>query len=236
MTFTCIIPFLNERDRILKVLDVVVKINGIDEIICVDDGSTDKAAQLIKEHFPHITIFSNKENLGKAEAIKIGLQHAKGTNILLLDADLKGLQVKELENAVATVKMDTTIDMIILRRVKSPFIVKVRLYDVLLCGQRIVKKDDLLKVLSIYHPKGYELEVALNQYMLKKKKNVFWMPISFINTESTKKIGFIPGIYKIIRMPTELFIGYVGVPDTVKQLLFFCRKEYRNGIITSDVK
>src|SRR5438270_9911648 len=215
MTFTCIIPFFNERDRILKVLDAVVRIKGIDEIICADDGSIDGTADIVKQHYPHILIVHNEKNFGKTEAVKVALQRAKGTHILLLDADLQNLQYKNVEKAIAAVKKDNSIDMIILRRVKTPFGVKVLFYDVLLCGQRIVKKEDLLKTLSLYRPKGYELELALNQYMLTKHKNVYWMPFSFANTWSTKKMSFILGIYKIFQMSLDVSIVYIGLHNTI---------------------
>ena len=73
---TCIIPFYNESDRILKVLDGVVKINGINEIICVDDGSTDNTSKLIRKRYPRITIISNPKNLGKTDAVNQALQHS----------------------------------------------------------------------------------------------------------------------------------------------------------------
>ena len=226
MTLTCIIPFFNERDRILKVLDAVVKIKGVDEIICADDGSTDGTADIIKQQYPQVDIVQNKKNSGKTEVVEMALQRAKGTYILLLDADLQNLQYKDVEKAITAVKTDAAIDMIVLRRVKTPFGVKIPFYDVLLCGQRILKKDDLLKTLSIYRPKGYELELALNQYVLEKHKNVYLMPLSFTNTGSMKKVGLIPGVYKIFHMPFGLVFGYIGLSNIIKQLLFFSMKDY----------
>ena len=225
MTLTCIIPFFNERDRILKVLDAAVKIKGINEIICADDGSTDGTTDIIKQRYPQVVIIQNKKNLGKTEAVEMTLQRAKGTHILLLDADLQNLQYKEVERAVSTIKKNKKIDMVILRRVNPPFGLKIPFYDVLLCGQRILKKADLLQTLSIYHPKGYQLELALNQYMVVRHKKVRIMPFSFVNTGSTKKMGISRGIYKNIQMPIRLVFGYIGLTNTIKQLLFFYGEE-----------
>ena len=44
---SAIVPFYNEEKRIFYVLDVIEAIQSIDEIICVDDGSTDDAAEKI---------------------------------------------------------------------------------------------------------------------------------------------------------------------------------------------
>ena len=44
---SAIVTFYNEEKRIFYVLDVIEAIQSIDEIICVDDGSTDDAAEKI---------------------------------------------------------------------------------------------------------------------------------------------------------------------------------------------
>ncbi len=225
MTITCIIPFFNERDRIIKVLNEAIKIKDINQILLVDDGSTDGTTEQIKQRYPNIAILHNKKNLGKAQAIGIGLNHAKGEYILLLDADLQGLKYQEVEKGIDVIK-NTSIDMIIFKRINPPFIARMSRGAILISGQRIIKKEDLLQTLSLYKPKGYEIEFALNQYMMDKQKQVYWMPISASNTRSTKKLGFSKGMQKILHMHKEIF-RYLGLSNTIKQLLFFCRKEYR---------
>jgi glycosyltransferase involved in cell wall biosynthesis len=44
-TIACLIPFFNEQHRILTVLSEAVKIKGIDQILLIDDGSTDETFQ-----------------------------------------------------------------------------------------------------------------------------------------------------------------------------------------------
>lgn len=226
MTITCIIPFFNERDRILKVLGEVLKINGIDQILLVDDGSTDGTSEQVKKHFPNLTIIHNSKNLGKTEAVILGLEKAKGDYILLLDADLKHLIHQEIENALAVFRRNSDIDMIIFNRVNSSLFIRTLRGAILTCGQRIIKKEDLLQALYHYQPKGYQLEFALNRYMMDKQKKVYWMPISAVNTPQTEKRGVNTGIQKIIHIHIEMF-GYLGFYSALKELLFFCRKEYK---------
>lgn len=63
---SCIIPIYNEKKRVCNILSVVTKINNIDEIICVDDASTDGTVNKIKSKFPTIKIIQHKKNYGKA--------------------------------------------------------------------------------------------------------------------------------------------------------------------------
>jgi glycosyltransferase involved in cell wall biosynthesis len=226
VNITCLIPFFNEKTGILEVLDEVVKIKGVNQLLLVDDGSTDGSAEEVKKHFPHLTIIYNQKNFGKTEAIALGLKKAKGNYILLLDADLKQLHYEEIENAITAVKKDPTIDMIIFNRIYSSFYIRKLRGAILTSGQRIIKKADLLEVLSLYKPKGYQIEVAINQYMMDKKKNVYWMPISAVNTPSTEKRGFKKGMQKIIGMHIAMF-AYLGFYNALRNLLFFCTEEYK---------
>lgn len=221
MTFTCIIPFFNERDRILKVLDGVIKIKELDEVLLVDDGSTDETHKLIKMRYPKLTVIRNAKNRGKTEAIRAGLKQAQGTYIVLLDADLQNFQYREIEKALHAVKTDPSIDMIILKRNNK------RLFraNTLISGERILRKKDLLKILAEYQPKGFQIELAINQHMMDNHSIVYWIPTSTLNTSSIKKRGILKGIHKILHMHLEI-IAYIGLYNIIRQVLSFGKIEY----------
>ena len=192
MNCACLIPFYNERNRILKVLDQVVKIEAIDEILCVDDGSTDGTAEIIKEYYPNLKILRNSKNLGKTETVIVGLQQVKEEYILLLDADLRKVNYKEIQDAVVKIQANEDVDMVVLRRVNAPLFIKLVRGDVLLPGERILRKVDLQKILEdkLDKPSGFQLEYAINQYMMVNHKNVYWMPSSALNTYPMQKGAF----------------------------------------------
>ncbi|WP_337865224.1 glycosyltransferase [Ignavibacterium sp.] len=57
------------------------------EIIVVDNASTDGSVEMLKEKFPDVKLIANKENLGFGKANNIGLKHATGKYILLINPD-----------------------------------------------------------------------------------------------------------------------------------------------------
>ena len=91
MNISVIIPTYNREHVLLRALDSVLAqiTNGVVsalEIIVVDDGSTDATAELIQQQYPEVRYFY-QENNGVSAARNLGLQHAKGDWVALLDSD-----------------------------------------------------------------------------------------------------------------------------------------------------
>lgn len=57
------------------------------EIIIVDNGSTDSSVQFLKDNYPDLKLILNRENLGFAEGMNIGIEASKGEYTLLLNED-----------------------------------------------------------------------------------------------------------------------------------------------------
>ena len=87
-----IVPAYNEEKIISECLNSLLAIDcsvNKYEIIVVNDGSTDRTAEIVKDFadkYPNIILLS-KENGGKASAQNLGLKHANGRFILITDAD-----------------------------------------------------------------------------------------------------------------------------------------------------
>jgi glycosyltransferase involved in cell wall biosynthesis len=98
MILSVIIPAYNEEQTLHKILDKVCAvelIGGIQkEVIVINDCSTDKTEEVIKQYinehlgFP-IRFVSHPVNAGKGAAIHTGIKSATGDFILVQDADLE---------------------------------------------------------------------------------------------------------------------------------------------------
>ena len=106
MKLSVVIPVMNEEDNIAPLFKAInVALKDIDyELIIVDDGSTDKTAQRLKEFANERTkIVILNRNYGQTTAMAAGIEEAKGELIVTLDGDLQNdpadipMMMKKLE-------------------------------------------------------------------------------------------------------------------------------------------
>lgn len=93
---SAVVPVFNEEESLKAFYKVLVshlpKLNKAYEIVFVDDGSTDKTLEILKDlesKNANVEILSFRKNRGKAEALTYGFKIAKGDFIVTLDADLQ---------------------------------------------------------------------------------------------------------------------------------------------------
>lgn len=93
-TLSIVIPALNEEDGIAAIMQRVLAVEpqletvGVDglELIVVDDGSTDRTAEIVAAT-PGVTLVQHHVNRGYGAALKTGFRAAHGELLAFLDAD-----------------------------------------------------------------------------------------------------------------------------------------------------
>ena len=91
-----VVPLCNEEESIVelipRILDTADKFDFAFEIILVDDGSTDKTWQNIKQlkkSIPNLIGIKFRRNYGQTNAMVAGFEHASGEIIVTMDGDLQ---------------------------------------------------------------------------------------------------------------------------------------------------
>ena len=225
---SCVIPFYNEDIVCLrKTINILLEIEQVDKIIVVDDGSELRITyEFLKDFFfknSKVKIVRLSKNYGKSFAVKFGISLSFSQNIFLLDADLKKLDKDQIIVALNEFKTQD-LDMVILRRKNSLPLIKMLRGDVLLSGERIIKKSHLQNILRS-NVEGYQLELATNQYFMENSLlyKCKWSPSSAKNDYKHKKDRFLKGIVKDLKMYFNI-INYVGLLNFKKQISSFCKE------------
>ena len=87
-----VMPVYNEQETLHSIVEAVQKVPINKELVLVDDGSTDASramlAELEQQH-DNVRVFLHECNKGKGAALKTGFSQARGSVIVIQDADLE---------------------------------------------------------------------------------------------------------------------------------------------------
>lgn len=100
MKISVIMPVYNEHETLEEIVNQVITVNvndynqperHIDELVIVDDGSTDGSRDIMKQwdNHPVIRVVLHEQNSGKGSAVRTGFQTATGDIFIIQDADLE---------------------------------------------------------------------------------------------------------------------------------------------------
>jgi len=214
---SCIIPAYNEGPRIKAVLDVVAVHPLIDEIIVVDDGSSDDTATFVSGR-EKVELLSLAKNGGKTRALAAGLARARGTYVLFIDSDLIGLGAAELTALIQPV-LDGRADMAISLRRNAPGLWHLIGIDYI-SGERMLRREliaDRLNELDALPRFGFE--VWLNRVCINAAVRLAVVEWGRVDSPlKSRKYGVLQGIVADLRMMSDL-LHTAGPWQLVRQIV-----------------
>lgn len=198
MNVTAIIPAYNEELTIASVVNCLKKVDKIQKIIVVSDGSTDNTAAIAREC--GADVIELEENVGKGGAIKAGVNECGTEIILFLDADLIGLTEKHVLDLIQPVlddEADMTIGIFRNGRMVTDLAQKVTPH---LSGQRAIRKFIIDKIPNIDITR-YGVEVALTRYVEKFSIRVREVDLpDMTHVTKEEKLGLVRGVQARLKM------------------------------------
>ena len=215
ISLTAVVPVHNEELFLKESLDRLLKINIIDEIVVVDDCSTDNSLNILNElesQNKKLKVFQSNSNVGKGGAIKIGFDNISSEYVIIHDADLEYnpndiyklferiLPTKD--NIILGTRFTSKSKHQIYRRtyfankflsLLFTILYSVKVTDLATC-YKLIPSDFLKNTKFIEN--GFTIEVELLAKYLKINKKYCEVPISYVarSYEEGKKIKFSDGI------------------------------------------
>ena len=209
MHISVIIPTFNEAKTLDEIIRRVQAENVADEILVVDDGSTDGTRQVMESLNEKDTVrmILHERNQGKGAAIRTGIQQAKGDVIIIQDADLEynprdyRALLKPIEDGVAEVVYGSRFlgaprrPVMFWHMVANQLLTLLTniLYNTILTDMETGYKVFKREVTRDLHLRAnrFDFEPEFTAKILKRKIRLFEVPITFNprDYDEGKKIG-----------------------------------------------
>lgn len=87
MSVSIVIPNWNGKEKLERNLPRVLKVEGVDEVVIVDDASTDDSVRFIKDNYPQIKLVEKQKNTGFGSTVNLGVKNTKGDFVFLVNSD-----------------------------------------------------------------------------------------------------------------------------------------------------
>lgn len=211
---SCVVPVFNEASRINGVLNSLTGHPLLDEIIVVNDGSSDQTHQVVSQR-DDVIFISYPVNRGKTHALKEGIERAKNDLIMTVDSDLIGLRPENISELIMPILEDRA-DVSLSLRGNSLLIFKILGID-FVSGERVFSRRILGLTAELDNLWGFAFESFMNKIIVQDKlriSSVNWPNV--IQQMKYKKQGLWSGIRADIKMVKKI-VSYLGPLGLIKQ-------------------
>lgn len=199
-----IVPAFNEEATIGNVLRVLLAAKELDEVIVVNDGSTDKTAEISLASGVRIVVLPQRK--GKGNAMREGAKHTSAQIIAFFDADLIGLSPEHISQLINPIlKQEAKMVIGVRERLgKIPSAV-IKIDPLLAIGGERALKRSIFENLPQKFTQNFAIEMALNYYCQVNKFPVSYVKLKGLNIViKERKLGLLKGFWERLKMTWQL--------------------------------
>jgi len=174
---TAIVCAYNEEDTISGVLKALILAREIEEIIVINDGSTDGTSETLEKFYgiKGIRIIELLSNKGKGFAMAEGVIHARTPILVFVDADLLNFDPRFVGQLVSPL-LEKKADMVIGHPTENDLDHWLNPFKPI-SGERALFKEDILPLIEQMQKSRYGVETLINLYYRAKRKRVVYVPL-----------------------------------------------------------
>lgn len=239
MALSVVIPVFNEEDSLIPTLDELHQVLSTAgycyEIVVVDDGSSDRTAEILHQR-TDVQLLQHRRNRGYGAALKTGIAHVRYPFVAITDADgtypnhsLPHLMMLAQEaDMVVGARVGANVTYSNLRKIPKFFLVAFAQWIAqqpipdLNSGMRVFRTDAVKQFLGIL-PDTFSFTTTITLAMLTNNYTVVYHPIDYFHRKGRSKIKPIQDTLRFVQLilrtgvyfaPLRIFLPVSG--------FFFC--------------
>jgi len=195
-----LIPAYNEEATIGPILQEITDSDLFEEIIVVNDGSTDSTGEMVKE-FPHVKLITNRTNMGNGASVRKGILKTTKPYVIVMDAD--GQHPPQKIKKLVDRAMDNQFDLVVASRKENRNVSRLRnvgnrVFEMLAgylagekiedltCGFRVFRRSAVMKIIHLF-PKRYSYPATSVLALLSLGYNVGYLRVPEIKARERGK-------------------------------------------------
>ncbi len=197
-----IVPAFNEEEGIDRVIKELISLDGSYELIIINDGSTDRTAEIAGDH-PEVRLITHDRNLGYGTSLRTGIRNSSSDIVIITDADntYPNDKIDEITDLLKQENLDMVVGSRTSKHVKIPLIRRPAKWCInklanylsgtaipdLNSGLRAMKKEVVERFIRIL-PNGFSFTTTITLAMLTNNYNVKYIPINYAQRKGRSKI------------------------------------------------
>ncbi|MEA3460733.1 MAG: glycosyltransferase family 2 protein [Bacteroidota bacterium] len=211
-----IICAFNEEKNIADVVKACCSCNPMADVLVVDDGSTDRTAEVLEglrkkykfrsEHLP--------ENKGKSCAMVHGVEHCDRELILFFDADVSNITRQHFKSLLDPLRKGRA-DMVLGQPRDTMIDYRINPFKSL-TGERVMYRKDILPILEDIREIRFGVETFINLYFQAEGKRIHYVLLDGLSHPNTfEKVSPIKATRKYISEGQEIARTYINNYDLI---------------------
>lgn len=220
---TAIVCAYNEEKTIAGILETLVKCNELDEIIVVNDGSTDGTSKVLRKFIElnKLRIIELLENKGKGFAMAEGIANAQNNLLVFVDADLTSFKIEYIQQLIQPL-LEGKANMVIGQPTEN--VLDYRLNPFIpLAGERALFRDEIFPLIEQMRETRFGVETLINlHYKANNLKILYVSLVGLVHPIKLQKYPFAKSMREYLlaaeQIVKTLMMNYMLVVLTIRNI------------------
>lgn len=212
-----VVPAFNEERTVGGIVRTLKAARGVDEVIVVDDGSSDRTADEARAAGAD-QVLRLTDNIGKGGALRRGVRATSAGVLFFCDADFLGLTPAHVERLLQPVR-EGRLAMCAGLRDRGPLLASLTARLPRISGERALRRE-VFEGVPPRFLRRFLIEIALEYYCEVNRLPCGAIPtVGITHVRKMQKVGFLRGLAAYLAMIRDIAEAFILVRLAKKEFI-----------------